>query len=38
MKDKGILDSYRDGRNIYYGLAITQITGIFDCMEHCDFL
>ena len=38
MKDKGILDSFRDGRNIYYGLAITQITGIFDCMEHCDFL
>ncbi|MBK6622594.1 MAG: winged helix-turn-helix transcriptional regulator [Saprospirales bacterium] len=38
MKDKGILESYRDGRNIYYRLAIKEITGIFDCMEHCSFL
>lgn len=35
MKDKGILKSYRDGRNIYYSLSFTQITKIFDCMEQC---
>ena len=37
MKDKGILDSFRDGRNIYYQLAFKEITKIFDCMENCDF-
>ncbi len=36
MKDKGILKSYRDGRNIYYSLSLWQITKIFDCMENCD--
>lgn len=38
MKDKGILKSFRDGRNIYYQLAFKQITKIFDCLEDCDFL
>jgi len=38
LKDKGILDSFRDGRNIYYSLAFKEITKIFDCMENCDFL
>lgn len=37
MKDKGVLDSFRDGRNIYYLLAFKEITKIFDCMEDCDF-
>ena len=36
MKDKGILQSYREGRKIYYSLSFTQITKIFDCMEQCD--
>ena len=38
MKDKGVLISYRKGKNIYYQLAIKGITKIFDCMEKCDFL
>ncbi|MCB0587699.1 MAG: helix-turn-helix transcriptional regulator [Phaeodactylibacter sp.] len=38
MKDKGVLDSFRDGRNIYYQLAFEEVTKIFDCMENCDFL
>ncbi len=35
MKDKGILMSKRDGRNIYYAIKLVEITTIFDCMEHC---
>ncbi len=38
MKDKGVLQSYREGRNIFYSLAFKEITKIFDCMEACDFL
>ncbi len=37
MKDKGVLDSFRRGRNIYYRLAFAQIAKIFDCMESCNF-
>jgi DNA-binding transcriptional ArsR family regulator len=36
MKDKGVLESYRKGRNIYYRLAFKEITKIFDCMEQCN--
>ena len=36
MKDKGVLTSYRKGKNIFYELAIPQITSIFDCMRHCN--
>ncbi len=36
MKDKGVLNSFREGRNIYYRLAFDEITKIFDCMEKCD--
>lgn len=36
MKDKGILSSRREGRNIYYHLAFKDITKLFDCMEQCD--
>lgn len=38
MKDKRILESFRDGRNIYYHLAFKEVTKIFDCMENCDLL
>lgn len=38
MKDKGILQSFREGRNIYYQLAFREITKIFYCMEACDLL
>ena len=37
MKDKGVLNSYRKGKNVYYSLAIKEITKIFDCMDQCDF-
>ena len=37
LKDKGILASYRRGRNIMYSLELKQITKIFDCMESCGF-
>ena len=36
MKDKGVLISFREGRNIYYTLAVEEIAKIFDCMETCD--
>lgn len=36
MKNIGILDSYRKGRNIYYRLAIKEITQVFDCINACD--
>ncbi len=36
MKNIGILSSYRKGRNIYYKLAITEITKVFDCIYSCD--
>lgn len=35
MKDKGIVKSERDGKNIYYSLGFQNITNIFDCMQHC---
>ncbi len=35
MKDKGVLTSFRKGKNIFYVLAIPEITSIFDCMRHC---
>ncbi|HFA49842.1 MAG TPA: ArsR family transcriptional regulator [Bacteroidetes bacterium] len=36
MKDKGVLDSFREGRNIYYRRAFPEISKIFDCMDKCD--
>lgn len=36
MKDKGVLDSFRQGKNIIYQIAIPEITNIFDCMRHCN--
>ena len=36
MKNIGILDSYRKGRNIYYYLAIKEITSVFDCIHACE--
>ncbi len=36
MKNIGILESYRKGRNIYYRLAIKEITKVFDCINECD--
>jgi DNA-binding transcriptional ArsR family regulator len=36
MKDKGVLKSYRKGKNVFYQIAIPEITSIFDCMRHCN--
>ena len=36
MKNIGILESYRKGRNIYYKLAILEITKVFDCIHACE--
>ncbi len=36
MKDKGVLESERRGRQVYYRLAFRAITSIFDCMEKCE--
>ena len=35
MKDKGIIVSHRDGRNIYYKLAIREIINILNCIDNC---
>jgi len=35
MKDKGILRSEREGKNIYYELADSHIIKIFECMQGC---
>ncbi len=36
MKNIGILESYRKGRNIYYRLGIKEITKVFDCIHACE--
>lgn len=36
MKFKGILDSSREGRNIYYTLRLKEVLGVIDCVENCD--
>ena len=38
MKDKGILTSVRDGKNIYYQLADDHLTSIFSCIDQCSFI
>lgn len=35
MKHLGILESYKEGRNIYYKLCLTEITNVFDCIQNC---
>lgn len=38
MKDKGLLVSERQGKNIFYSLKDRHIVRIFDCMEKCELL
>jgi ArsR family transcriptional regulator len=38
MKDKGILTSQREGKNVIYQLADTHILKIFECMESCSII
>ena len=36
MRNIGILESHRQGRNIYYKLAIPEISKVFDCIYSCE--
>lgn len=38
MKDKGVLKSYREGKNHYYQLTDAHIIQIFSCMEKCSLI
>jgi len=35
MKNKGILQSRRDGKKIYYSLQNTTLSDIIHCIDHC---
>ena len=35
LRDKGILTTQRDGKNVYYSLTDRTITGIIDCINGC---
>lgn len=36
MKNIGILESHREGRFIFYKLAIKEISKVFDCIYSCE--
>lgn len=36
LKSKGILESKRDGKNTFYYLKISSLTGIIDCISKCN--
>lgn len=36
MKLKGILDSRREGKNIYYRLKLMEVLKVIECMENCN--
>jgi ArsR family transcriptional regulator, zinc-responsive transcriptional repressor len=36
MKNIGIIDSYREGRFIYYRLKLKEISKVFDCIYSCE--
>jgi ArsR family transcriptional regulator len=35
MKHMGILKSKKEGRNVYYELAMPEITSVLDCIQNC---
>jgi ArsR family transcriptional regulator len=35
MKHLGILQSSKKGRNVYYQLAMPEITNVLDCIQNC---
>lgn len=35
LKDKGILVSKREGKNIYYSLKNNNFSKLIDCLSHC---
>ncbi len=36
MKLKGILNSRREGKNIYYHLKLKEVLKVLECMQHCE--
>lgn len=36
MKLKGILDSRREGKNIYYRLKLKEVLKVIECMQNCN--
>ena len=38
LKDKGVLQSFKKGKNSYYSICDRQVLKIFDCMEQCSFI
>ncbi len=37
MKHMGILKSSKEGRNVYYELAMPEITSVLDCIQNCKY-
>jgi DNA-binding transcriptional ArsR family regulator len=35
LKNKGLLDSKRDGKMIYYSLKFEHLTAVIDCINRC---
>ena len=35
LRDKGILNSYRDGKNTFYSLRNDNLSNIVDCISKC---
>jgi len=38
MKLKGILDSMRDGKNIFYSLKLKEVNEVISCMNRCQII
>lgn len=38
MKDNGVLNSEKRGKQVYYQIADQSILKIFDCMHNCDLV
>lgn len=36
LKNKGLLDSKRDGKMIYYSLKQTHLTDVIECIDRCN--
>ena len=35
LKDKSILKSAREGKNVYYQISMDNLLSLFNCIEHC---
>ena len=36
MKLKGVLASFRQGKNIYYRLKLQEVVKVIECMQNCE--